>query len=308
MTIQKILLGTDFSEEAHVALDHALNIGRRVDAEVVLVHACTVPDTGEGRGIEGRMAEHLREILAENRTKLEELRERHAGQGARVSHMVKSGFADNGVVAAADEIDADLIVVGTHGRTGFKRFLLGSVAERVVRTSGRSVLVVRNTGSGAGGYKRILVPTDFSVTAERAIETALDVVAPEGTIVLFNAWQLPGPAVGAWGPAVTDGPILKPLRDELGQVSEQNLAKLRDRYSPRHANIEIANIEDAPTHGVQAHMSKAETPYDLVVIGSHGRRGVSRWMLGSVAENVVRYAPCSVLVVHDPKAKKPEED
>ncbi len=307
MAINKILVGTDFSPEAEAALEQGLNIARHADAELVLLHACSIPQPGHPdvpdsmKGAAERFEQMMRETLDENRRQLEDLRESHAGQGVELSHMVIDAFPDTGVANAARELEADLVIIGTHGRTGLRRLLLGSVAERVVRLTESNVMVARKGKTGAGGYNRILVPTDFSNTAERALETALELVAPGGVIELVNFWQLPATATGYWGPTASAGSVVEPLRKELSETSVALGNGLLDRYRKQHDKIVFEANEQAPVTGIQQKIE--DSNFDLVVMGSHGRRGLRRLLLGSVAEATVRYSPISVLVVHAGEAE-----
>ena len=115
------------------------------------------------------------------------LRER----GIKVSHVIRRGYADEGIVAAAADLSVDLIVTGTHGRTGLARFFLGSIAEKVVRLAQTNVLVARPSDSEDGAFQRILVPTDFSPASKRALLLGMDLAAPNATITLFHAWHYP---------------------------------------------------------------------------------------------------------------------
>jgi len=303
MAIKKILVGTDFSSEAMTALDQGMNIARHTDAELVLLHACSIPQPGHPdvpdsvKGAAERFEQMMRDTLDENRQQLEQLRETHSGQGVEVSHMVIDAFPDVGVANAARELDADLVIIGTHGRTGLRRLLLGSVAERVVRLTETNVMVARKSKHHtSGGYNRILVPTDFSSTAEKALGTALELVAPGGVIELVNFWQLPATATGYWGPTASAGSVVEPLRTELSETAAAMGNNLLERYRPQHDKIVFEAVEESPVNGLQDRLESGA--YDLVVMGSHGRRGLRRLLLGSVAEATVRHSPISVLVVH----------
>lgn len=303
MAINKILVGTDFSNEAMAALNTGMNVARHTEAELILLHACSIPQPGHPdvpdsvKGAAERFEQMMRDTLDENRAQLEQLRETHAGQGVEVSHMVIDAFPDVGVANAARELDADMVIIGTHGRTGLRRLLLGSVAERVVRLTETDVLVARKgKHDGAGGFNHILVPTDFSEAAEKALGRAIDLVAPGGVIELVNFWQLPATATGYWGPTASAGSVVEPLRTELAETAAAMGNNLLDRYRPRHEKLVFEAVEEAPVNGI--HDKLESGAYDLVVMGSHGRRGLRRLLLGSVAEATVRHAPISVLVVH----------
>jgi len=298
MSLKTIVVGIDFSNESEVALNQALEVARHSGAKLVLLHAGAIPD--EPLGVPDSMAAtvdafkaELKDRLHKDRQRLEELRERHDGQGAELANMVIEGFPDTAICDAASELQADLVVVGTHGQTGLKRFLLGSVAERVVRLCQSGVLVAR---PGSDIYSRILVPTDFSAGTDKVIETALDVAGPDASIDLLFCWHLPLMASSYYAPAASQEAVVGPIRDGIIQAAEEKAQELIAKYKDRGVAMSFSTVQAPPAYGIQ---EKAEdNHYDLIVMGSHGRRGVRRWLLGSVAEVTVRHAPCSVLVVH----------
>ncbi|RMH42124.1 MAG: universal stress protein, partial [Deltaproteobacteria bacterium] len=286
----------------------ALDIARKTGAEVVLVHAGTIPDPIPDipEAMEGAAAHFeraLREQLAENRAKLEALRERVSGGGVPVSQVVIDAFADTGLAEAAKEMHADLTVVGTHGRTGVQRFLLGSVAERVVRYSDDSVLVARPNVHSAGGYRRILVPIDFSELSDRVVDAALTLAARDGHVDVLHAWELPG---ANWLTKDIQTARGGALRQQMAAQARKTAEELLARHATSGVDITVVDREGPATQVIQD-VARAGN-YDLIAMGSHGRRGLRRFILGSVAEATVRYAPCSVLVVHPERGAASERD
>ncbi|HKE13903.1 MAG TPA: universal stress protein [Kofleriaceae bacterium] len=300
MKIRRILVGTDFSGEAEIALEHAVRIARHVGAELLLAHAGSVIDTADAAlapesaallEYERIVAQHV----AENREHLAQLVDRVRSRGVDASEQIVEGFPDTGISEAADELDADLVVIGTHGRTGLKRLLLGSVAERVVRLCRRHVMVARPTADGeAAGYRRILVPTDFSPRAELALEIALELADPAGEVELLHAWSLPA-LTGSLVPSRASESALEPVRASLAAGARDKGEALIARH-PTPATVALTIVNDQAARAIG---ERAATGHDLIVMGGHGRRGLRRLILGSVAEATVRHAPCSVLVVHE---------
>ena len=302
MSFKKILVGVDFSEHSEAAITQALDIAGHTGAEVVLIHAGVVPEPAVdmsrtiGRDA-GDWQKILRDRLEENRKTLSDLRERHDGRGVVISQMVIDDLPDAGISKAAEELDADLVVVGSRGNTGFTRILLGSVAERVVRHTQSHVMVARPDSKARGGFKRILVPTDFSETAQQAFDVAAELLAPEGVIEALHCWQLPPMAGGHYIPAPS-AQVVSEMRQDLGTrteaAGERALAPLRERG----ISVEFRQMEAAPATAIVDAATTGKC--DAIVMGSHGRRGLQRFLLGSLAETTVRYAPTSVVVVHAP--------
>lgn len=302
MNIKKIAVGIDFSPESEIATRHAMEIARHVGAEIALVHVGAIldPSVDMGETVHPSIKEwerYVRLELAEDRRRLEEWRERLTGQGVEISHVVRDGFADTALAETADEMGADLLVVGTHGRSGLKRFFLGSISERVVRLSHTNVMVARALDNGNAGYRRILVPTDFSEPAARALELAFELAARDAKIDVVHFWQVPVTAATPYAPFKAAEDALATVREALAESAQQNGERLLDRYrSSSGVELSYHALEASPAHGI--HERLAQGGYDLVAVGSHGRRGIRRLLLGSVAELTVRHAPCSVLVAH----------
>ncbi len=302
MEIRRIAVGVDFSEQSERAAQEALAIARHTGAEITLVHVGAVlRDLGPIAPASVRQWERLlQERAAEDKSRMDELVARLSGKGPEVSQLILDEGPAEGVVKAAEQIDADLVIVGTHGHTGFKRFFLGSVAERVVRLAHRNVLVVRD-GDGAkaeGGFKNILVPTDFSPHAEAALRQALALVEPGGSIELVHFWSLPIVPGGGFGESA-----MVSLPDDHRSGADEAGQRLADKYRNDRCTLHYESVEAGAAHGIIDRANAVEPSYDAIIMGSHGRRGFRRFLLGSVAERAVRHAPCSVLVVHDQPAE-----
>jgi nucleotide-binding universal stress UspA family protein len=300
--MKRILVGTDFSPESHQALSHALRIARRLDATLLLAHAGTVIEpTAAALAPESAVLVEYQKIVAEheveNRTRLGELVREVQAQGIRAEEHLIEGFADTALRDAAEALDADLVVIGTHGRTGLKRFLLGSVAERVVRLCRRHVMVARPVGLDAAPettYRRILVPTDFGPLAESVFEVAVSLLEPSGTLELFHSWNLPLSTTMV--PGRVGEAALEPVRISIEEGARAKAQALIERHPAAAPQVTVTVFNDSPARAISERAEQGG--HDLIVMGGHGHRGLSRWILGSVAEATVRHAPCSVLVVH----------
>jgi nucleotide-binding universal stress UspA family protein len=141
--IEKILVATDFSETSDHALDYALDLARALKAEVVVLHAYELPVYGFPDGAVITTADMAARIAAAAEEGLKSVVTKKRSSGVALRTILRTGPPAEEVNEVAGEIGADLIVIGTHGRRGLARALLGSVAEHVIRMSSRPVLVVR---------------------------------------------------------------------------------------------------------------------------------------------------------------------
>ena len=150
------------------------------------------------------------------------------------------------------------------------------------------VLVARDVVP-EGGYNRILVPTDFSEVSDKAIAAAATLVNVEGEVELFHAWQMPGGAATYWG-EVGDG-----LRENIRRGALEFGMKSISGYAGSPGEFSFSEEEGDARHALQKRVDSGE--YDLVVMGTHGRRGLGRMLLGSVTESTIRHTKKSVYLV-----------
>jgi nucleotide-binding universal stress UspA family protein len=290
---RKIVVGVDFSRESEIAVAQALWLARSTGAAVALVHVeATLATLRADRG--GFEAFPPAFVLAlargADRNRLEAIRDELIACGIAATSISCEGPPDTALAAVAAEHGADLVIVGTHGRTGVKRLLLGSVAEKTVRLSDRAVLVVRPRAGGDDGFRRILVPTDFSPNADTALAAAIRLAAPGARIDVLHCWWMP------WVAAEAPIDMTAGLREAADAGGRELLARVPAELG---LDVRFEAICAPPTAGILDRVHDGDA-YDLVVMGSHGHRGVRRFVLGSVAEATVRHAPCSVLAVHLP--------
>lgn len=295
-TVGRIAVGIDFSEESEVALAHAAMLARRTRAHLILIHVMPLPaHLVEDSSYDPffRATTLSSDLIAGQRTNATDVLQATAARcrelGITCEPLLIDDNPSDGLARAAEEVGADLLVVGSHGRSGLERILLGSVAERAVRLCRRDALVARGPASEQDGYRRILVGTDFSASAHGALRAALEVAATDATFEVVHCWQ---------APIVPAGMPVAPVRHDL----EKNIIESGSRLLARHPELAgratFKPLEAPPGDGLSARAE--EIGADLIAVGSHGRRGVKRWLLGSVAEGVIRHAPASVLVARQP--------
>jgi nucleotide-binding universal stress UspA family protein len=143
--IKKILVPTDFSEYARNALRYATAFAQSFQAQLVLIHCCEHTVLGAGtEAYHFSVPEYIAKVEESERTTLEELAEEIRGAGFTVETVFAVGAAAAAVVETAREKDVDMIIIATHGRTGFSHLMFGSTAEKVVRMAPCPVLTVKH--------------------------------------------------------------------------------------------------------------------------------------------------------------------
>ncbi len=139
---KRILVATDFSDASEVALDYAIGLAKPLGAKITILHAYELPIYGFPDGALIATAEMAVTIMNGAQAGVQAMCKKREGCGVELSQVVRQGVAWEEVHRVADEVGADLIVVGTHGRKGLSHALLGSVAEKIIRTATRPVLTL----------------------------------------------------------------------------------------------------------------------------------------------------------------------
>src|SRR5262245_6949313 len=212
---------------------------------------------------------------------------------------VERGKADEVIIDRGTANTAMLIAMATHGRSGLNRFLLGSVAEKVLRGSANALLLVRSTEeaetTGEAAPKSIIVPLDGSELAEIVLPMAVDLAKNlNAEIKLFRAYHIPYNAYAGdenyYG--VNYDELITAVREEANEYLEKKAAEFK--------KLGVAKVTCVTKEGYAGDEIIAlgkRIPDSLIAMCSHGRSGVKRWLLGSVTESVVRYNTGPVLVV-----------
>ena len=294
----RILVPIDFSRPSLKAIPYALAVSRQFGADVYLLHVVdttqyppptlmTLPLVPQAE-LNRRLMKRLKAVALKYRT------------DGKVSALEpRTGTAYEEICAVAQELKADLIIITTHGYTGYKRMFLGSTAERVVQHSPCPVLVVRphirhwngsidpRTRTGFR-LRNILVPTDFSecsrVGFNYALQLARDFRAELRLVHVINPhWYPFGDKYAALDAAR--------LMNEAVDVAHKQMRSMAARANVRYS---VQVIHGSPAAKI-CNAAKEDT--DLIVICTHGRTGPGHLLIGSVAEHVVRYSHCPVLVI-----------
>ena len=294
---RKVLFPTDFSSCSKQALFHAVRFAREYRAELHVLHAIVLhEDDPHDPAHHFPDPERIRRIL-------EELAEENMGslvQGGAVPDVVLKLVQRRDISAAppileyAREEDVDLIVMGTHGRRGVRKWLLGSVANEVVRFAPCSVLTVRCKGDPVPvePVNRILVPVDFSEYGREALRVACNIASTMGAAIQLLH-------------VLSDG-LVPPLYD-LGALRLSDLqAGISNRVetSLQEQLAQVPNCEGITSSWaiLEGHPGREIVEFsrdqgvDLIVIATHGLSGFKHFLLGSTTEKVIAGAECPVLV------------
>jgi nucleotide-binding universal stress UspA family protein len=297
----KILLATDGSPCAEQALRYLLVFPIPRDSRI---HLLTVLDKRAFKGrrkreLNDKERRHLKQVkdhVREEGARFVEAQARVLREnGLRVETLVRVGHPAEEIVTAAAELGADLVVVGSHGQSGVRRFLLGSVSDRVLHYAPCSVLIVKQPDAGGSidsrQALRVLLAYDDSEPARRAVEFMAGL--PLGEQYRIKALSVL--------------PLIRMFRQDINQrltwiwqekklVIEKALSRIAHEVRWGHPEVETELLESEDVS--QAILeSAAREASDLIVLGHKGKGSIDRFLLGSVAAQIAHHARCSVLAV-----------
>jgi nucleotide-binding universal stress UspA family protein len=275
----RILVPLDGSDRAERVLSQIARILRRQDSELLLVRSVDVPlslariDTAKLEAEETMEAERY----------LQAVGSRLSTRGVRVRSAVLKGPPALSILDAASREKATMIAMSTHGRGGLSRWILGSVSEKVIRASEVPVLLLRSfrpdlkgspvpVGDGQVPFRRILVPFDGSEESRASL-----------------------PAVEHFARLCESEVLFLTVVPEPGAAPSEETASLAKRANDSGIKARALSLEGDPA-GRVLDVAEAEGA-DLIAMATHGRSGVSRWLLGSVTERVLRSSTTPLLVV-----------
>ncbi|HEX8949077.1 MAG TPA: universal stress protein [Dissulfurispiraceae bacterium] len=282
---KKILVGFDDSNPSRAALAESSNWAKEHGGRLILVHAVyfdpeefgAAPDQLERRFELGR------KVCIQEKDKIV------SGLGVEVESLICEGEPPAVINDVAREKGVDLIAMGTYGRKGLNRLLMGSVTSGVIVNAPCDVLVVRNASNGGlGKYRSILLPYDGSDFSRNALERACELAKAEvATVTALYAIPRYEEMIGFFK---TDS-----VKKSLFQEAQKIISGARDLASQRGVSIKV-EIEEGRA-GDRIVKTAQELKSDLIVMGSYGWRGVDKAIMGSTTERVIMTAPCPVLVV-----------
>jgi len=291
--IRTIVCATDFSETAAHALRHAVALGKRHGSRLVLAHLVE-PLPADPYPMPMALSQDGETIRKLAFDQLTSVAEGMAESGLRIDTRLDMGSPGAQLVEIASQEDADLIVVGTRGLTGFKHLVFGSTAEHVVRRARCPVLTVHpDDPEPTDTLSEVVVPTDLSKDAEAAVDAFHE---------LFSGGAMPR-VVLAFVDATP--PYLEAVQherleqwhqpDARREDLEGRLAPLVERLKGHGFEVELRILDGDAVDGITS--LAAERGSDWIVMSTHGHSAIVNALMGRTAQRIVQHAPCPVLSV-----------
>lgn len=288
-TLKRVLALTDLSAPARHGVERAAMVARESGASLDVAHVVPLPPIERARSLVGGLPPAVPQRLVDNasaslRTLAGELRAR---QSIDANVRVTSGALLAEIARLCDEVSAELVVLGARGAGFLRHLLLGSTAERLIRMSTRSLLVVKEAPRTP--YQNVLVAIDFSDSTPSTLEWART-VAPQARLHLLHAYE--AAFEGKLLQAGVDDESLRKFRDTARQEALDRMDTLTRRAGPRvapplvlHGNAVLRILEQ-----------EQEQDCDLVAIGKHGAGRIEELLVGSVTRYVLSASQSDVLI------------
>lgn len=293
LQIHNVLLPVDFSAPSLRALEFALPLIKHFGADLHLVHVFATDHPFSGLVGMPFVLPEL-EISRSIQEQLREVAQKYSIDLRPENLHVVKGRAFEEICRLGRDTGIDLIVIATRGNTGLKHLALGSTAERVVRYSSCPVLVTHGAKAAGGvpSFHKILAPVDFSECSMQGLVYAKAFAKHfKSKITLLNSVHFPY-YVASDEYARYDLPRLMQHAEIFARDQMRDLLKKTDWNG-----LEVKTSLPTGHPGQQICEHARDSDVDLIVISTHGSTGLTHLLLGSVAEYVVRHAPCPVLVV-----------
>lgn len=287
----KILVPIDFSERSKKALQVADKFAKLFDAKITPFYShlpISELDEPYALGMSTKIYQNFESLEEQLTDRVKEIAENNVESALLDKPTVVLGNAAEGIIDASKEYD--YIIMSSHGRTGFSRFLLGSVAEKVLRLANTPVMVVENE-SEVDDFKKIMVTTDFSDNAAEAYPFAIDIAEKAGSKVdLIHVLSFE-----QFDEEEKDLSIRKIREERLKLLEKEHFGRISNQISN-----EVIVSQDSVHEAIYNHVQNND--YNLIVMATVGRTGINYLMMGSTTANVVRHVKNAVLSVN-PKKK-----
>jgi nucleotide-binding universal stress UspA family protein len=287
--IRRILCPTDFSEFSDMAFRYALSIAQHYRGKLFVEHVVESWQHPEAAFVPAHYYVEFRShLLRKGQEELQKFVENHANNGIRPEPVVDQGIAADSILAFAEAQEVDLIVMGTHGRRGFDRLMVGSVTERVLRKASCPVLAVHKPSRDFLSLReqdpirlnRILFCTDFSENSRRALGHALSLTAEyNAELTLLHVLK------DTPGASIIDEAIALEQLDNLIPPEKPKAGRIRSVVRRGSAYEQIIQFS-------------LETQPDIVIMAVRGHGSLNLAVFGSTTYRVIQLGPCPVLAVH----------
>jgi len=292
MQFKRVLCPVDFSDFSVSAYEYALTVAEYYKAHLVALHAVELLKYpyADYVGATGDFAGLLRALCDGGKVRLRDFVKQHSRHGVEPQLVVDPGNASDLILSFAQEHNVELIVMGTHGRRGFDRLVLGSTTDRVMRRACSPVLVVSNPAhnvmtTGPDGHhqlKRVLYCTDFSASSERALDYAISLAAEYGAeLTMLHVVE------GAPDLARTEA-VIATRTQELDRLIPGN----------KRGNLKVKTTvrSGKPYEEIVRHAGLEQI--SLITMPVRGGDALDRAVFGSTTYRVIQLGPCPVLAVH----------
>jgi nucleotide-binding universal stress UspA family protein len=289
---EHILCPLDFSEFSIRAYDYAQSLARHYQARLFVEHVLSPMFSAYPSYVYPDIVHDLHQDLrAHAERQLQEFVKSRTHDGFPIETSVCEGPVTDSILTFADSHQVDLIVMGTHGRQGFDRLLLGSVTEKILRKARCPVLAVRNpahdfvgpaSGTSPVHLHKILFATDFSPHADGALGYALSLAQEyEAELTLLHVLEDIPPS---WDLATASADVVERLEKPLPPEARERF-KIKSRLRVGRPYQEIVRFA-------------LESESDMAILGVRGRNALDLALFGSTTHRVIQQAPCPVLAVH----------
>lgn len=292
---EKILVPLDGSVLAEAALPYAEELAGKLSSEVILLYVSDPVNDPYRHMYDPYLQKMVESVKEGARKDLGKLVDREINVGSRI--LV--GDAAEQITSYAENKDIGLIIMSSHGHTGFKRWTLGNVTDKVIRNTTRPIAIVRSqkASSSRREITRLLVPLDGSKVSEAALPYAEELAARlKAQLVLF---QVLTPDYYAY----TSGQYkeLEATRKSARDYLEKTAAQMQQKEITAVATIREGLVAETAEMVIQM---AEETEAAAVIMATHGKSGIGRWALGSVADKVLRGIEAPLILVKPPEMLK----
>lgn len=302
--MERLLVPVDLSETSDLVLDQAAALAGKAGASVDVLYGFEVPDVVPIDLRTSETTSGLQSLTAlveeEARRRLAHFVTRASERGVVIAHtFTEVGPPARTILETARKGRHDLIVMGTHGRTGLSHMVLGSVAEKVVRQAKCPVLTLRGTNPHVTQPARILVPVDYSSSSAAALAYAVELAQLlQAQLDVVHVWDRPSfvsEETQVHGPGDTRRSLGELIREGAEREMREFLSAGAEARSGAGLDISPRLLSGDPASALLTELALGH--HDLVVTGTRGRTGLQHLLLGSVAEKLVRLSPVPVLTV-----------